>query len=250
MSASRNSQSPPLQSQGMDDVGDFGSKDSPSPSQTRGHTRRRRQHEKQKGSIQADTDPSQTYLDGRPSRSQPLPHTPPESSIAPYSFEDRRLSTAASSSGDFERGVTYRWNSEPSMADVTVSMAGPNQVSSPTFLQTSYGDLLPLDDMQAGTSMRTEGLEGHHSSAFSFSPSSYPSSNHILPIAPSESFEPRDSGVTGDMVSSDPHGNNELWGGHTRVYGGGICLACQAAKAAGGEDGGYYGENVPLDQRR
>lgn len=38
------------------------------------------------------------------------------------------------------------------------------------------------------------------------------------------------------------------WKRHTRVYGGGVCLACLAS--GGNHGGGFYGENVPLDQRR
>jgi hypothetical protein len=246
MSAGRHSESPPFQSQGIDEEGSFGSKSSPSPSRSRRHSGRRRQHQKQRDVTKTDTDESRTYFKGRPPQPQPLPLTPPGVASTFYSFQDRRLSTAASSNGDFERSIIYR--SDSNTSESTVSMAPPSQGSSPIFLQRSYANLLPLDPLQPGSSIKREDMEDHHSSAFSFSPSSFPSSNPILPMAPHNSLEPRDMDVTGDMMSLHLDDDDAVWGRHTRVYGGGVCLACMAA--AGGDDGGYYGENVPLDQRR
>jgi hypothetical protein len=47
------------------------------------------------------------------------------------------------------------------------------------------------------------------------------------------------------VVDGAGHG----WKRHTRVYGGGVCLACLAADGEGG-DGGFYGDKVPLEDRR
>jgi hypothetical protein len=37
------------------------------------------------------------------------------------------------------------------------------------------------------------------------------------------------------------------WKRHTRVYGGGVCLACLAS---GERHGGFYGDKVPMSERR
>ncbi|KAK3493662.1 hypothetical protein B0T13DRAFT_489666 [Neurospora crassa] len=42
------------------------------------------------------------------------------------------------------------------------------------------------------------------------------------------------------IINDDGHG----WQRHTQVYGGGVCLACL------GNEGGFYGPNVPLEDRR
>ncbi|EGO60131.1 hypothetical protein NEUTE1DRAFT_143622 [Neurospora tetrasperma FGSC 2508] len=42
------------------------------------------------------------------------------------------------------------------------------------------------------------------------------------------------------VINDDGHG----WQRHTQVYGGGVCLACL------GNEGGFYGPNVPLEDRR
>jgi len=48
----------------------------------------------------------------------------------------------------------------------------------------------------------------------------------------------------GEVISvTDDAGHG--WKRHTRVYGGGVCLACAAA-----EQGGFYGDKVPLEDRR
>lgn len=48
------------------------------------------------------------------------------------------------------------------------------------------------------------------------------------------------------VVDGAGHG----WKRHTRVYGGGVCLACVAASGRDGEQGGFYGDKVPLEDRR
>ena len=51
--------------------------------------------------------------------------------------------------------------------------------------------------------------------------------------------------IHGEIVSVIYDGGHG-WTRHTRVYGGGACLACLAA----GEEGGFYGDKVPLADRR
>jgi hypothetical protein len=51
--------------------------------------------------------------------------------------------------------------------------------------------------------------------------------------------------VQGEIISVvDDAGHG--WKRHTRVYGGGVCLACLAS----GGQGGFYGDRVPLEDRR
>lgn len=86
-------------------------------------------------------------------------------------------------------------------------------------------------------------------------PSSYPTSSPLLPPPPPEEFyypsydmppaESYEFDGDGNVIPTQgelPH--NHGWGRHTRVWGGGVCLACQAS----GE--GYYGPNVPPEHRR
>lgn len=96
-----------------------------------------------------------------------------------------------------------------------------------------------------------------------FSPSSYPPTSPLLPPPPpGQDFRyeyefvggPGGPGILSSVQEIDIHGEilsvmddaGHGWKRHTRVYGGGICLACAAA----GEEGGFYGDKVPLEDRR
>jgi hypothetical protein len=104
-----------------------------------------------------------------------------------------------------------------------------------------------------------------------FSPSSYPPTSPLLPPPPPGQYElppsappsyefvggPGGPGVflsqqeidlQGEIISvMDDAGHG--WKRHTRVYGGGVCLACVAASGRD-EQGGFYGDTVPLEDRR
>jgi hypothetical protein len=55
--------------------------------------------------------------------------------------------------------------------------------------------------------------------------------------------------LQGEIISvMDDAGHG--WKRHTRVYGGGACLACIAAAEQYGGQGGCYGDKVPLEDRR
>ncbi|OAA65842.1 hypothetical protein SPI_02629 [Niveomyces insectorum RCEF 264] len=57
----------------------------------------------------------------------------------------------------------------------------------------------------------------------------------------------RGVGIRGDVISLlDDDG--AVWRRHTRVYGGGVCLACLEAESRGGGRGSY-GDSVPLEER-
>ena len=69
---------------------------------------------------------------------------------------------------------------------------------------------------------------------------SFPTTNPFLPPAPPghEGYPLPEKGVEvqGEVISvTDGYGTG--WTRHTRVYGGGVCLAC----AASGGEGGFYG---------
>lgn len=58
---------------------------------------------------------------------------------------------------------------------------------------------------------------------------------------------PREIEVHGEIISAlDDDGAG--WTRHTRVYGGGVCLAC--ASSGGEGHGGFYGKNVPPEHMR
>ncbi|KAI2775960.1 hypothetical protein F4815DRAFT_486186 [Daldinia loculata] len=155
-----------------------------------------------------------------------------------FSFQDRRLSIAASSMGDLDTSFFQQPNPDytlsPSPESSTTALAhGQDSPSIPR--RRSYTKMLPL-----GPAHTDSGHDGA-----SFSPSSFPSSSPILPLAPHESLDSREIDVKGEIISiMDDSGAG--WKRHTRVYGGGVCLACLAS----GSQGGFYGDNVPLEHRR
>ncbi|KAI1322569.1 hypothetical protein F5Y16DRAFT_37812 [Xylariaceae sp. FL0255] len=176
------------------------------------------------------------------------------------SFEDRRLSSAASINGDFDLSLTYHLSSEsysrPSSESTMATFSPSTQASSPISLRRSYSKILDPSrtsiSIDAGGNVEPDG----DASALAFSPSSFPSSSPILPLAPHASFEQMDEGsidsrnTIDDVVSTADDAAVAGWHRHTRVYGGGVCLACMAKGAHGDEEGGFYGDNVPMDQRR
>ncbi|KAI2618241.1 hypothetical protein GGR54DRAFT_192116 [Hypoxylon sp. NC1633] len=168
----------------------------------------------------------------------PLPLTPPTLSIDVYSFQDRRLSVAASSMGDLDANFFQQPNPDYTLSPSSelASTALPHSDGSSSIpRRRSYAKLLPLGPTQPNTGNDTA----------SFSPSSFPSSSPILPLAPHESLESREIDVKGEIISvMDDSGAG--WKRHTRVYGGGVCLACLAS----GAQEGIYGDNVPPEHRR
>ncbi|KHN94820.1 uncharacterized protein MAM_07239 [Metarhizium album ARSEF 1941] len=86
------------------------------------------------------------------------------------------------------------------------------------------------------------------------SPSSYPPTSPLLPPPPPGAAEAFGDGqaqrpvkIQGEIISVlDNEGTG--WTRHTRVYGGGVCLACAAS---GGDDaGGFYGATVTPEEMR
>jgi hypothetical protein len=232
MSVSRPSEIPPFKSRGNLNEESFNS--SRSLSQRPSSREKLRE---QPDVMKGDAGEMQNFK-SRPS----LPLTPPGLSTAFFSFQDRRLSVAASSNGDFDPRLAHGPNSDLSSSESTMSLVHDAQVPSPISLRKSYTKAHPHDPIQSSSPIGT----GSEDSSSAFSPSSFPSSHPILPLAPHAALESKEMDVTGEIVSVlDDSGAD--WKRHTRVFGGGVCLACMAA---GGNDGGFYGDNVPLDQRR
>ncbi|KAI1451813.1 hypothetical protein F4805DRAFT_471356 [Annulohypoxylon moriforme] len=170
----------------------------------------------------------------------PLPLTPPVLSAGIFTFQDRRLSVAASSMGDLDTSFFHQPNPDYTLSPSpgSVSTALPHDQDSPSIpRRRSYTKVLPLGPAHS---------DPEHGEA-SFPPSSFPSSSPILPLAPHESFDSNHNeiDVKGEIISvMDDSGAG--WKRHTRVYGGGVCLACLAS----GSQGGFYGDNVPPEHRR
>ncbi|KAI1081515.1 hypothetical protein F5B20DRAFT_67945 [Whalleya microplaca] len=168
----------------------------------------------------------------------PLPLTPPTLSTGAFTFQDRRLSVAASTMADVDTSFFHQPNpdySSPSSSESTSAVFSHNQASPSTPRRRSYTKVLPLGPSHSSP----------EDDEASFSPSSFPSSSPILPLAPHESLDSREIDVKGEIISvMDDSGAG--WKRHTRVYGGGVCLACMAAEG----QGGFYGDNVPPEHRR
>ncbi|KAJ3484587.1 hypothetical protein NLG97_g7018 [Lecanicillium saksenae] len=88
-----------------------------------------------------------------------------------------------------------------------------------------------------------------------FSPGSYPPSPMLPPPPPGSQNQTRtheddvprrNVDVKGEIISV-VNEDGEGWSRHTRVYGGGVCLACAAA---GGHEGGFYGATVTPEEMR
>jgi hypothetical protein len=85
-----------------------------------------------------------------------------------------------------------------------------------------------------------------------FLSTSYPPTTSLLPPAPpglqeveDEPRQTRQIEVQGEIISV-LDGEGAGWTRHTRVYGGGVCLACAAS--GGNHGGGFYGANVSPEE--
>lgn len=159
-----------------------------------------------------------------------------------FSFQDRRLSAAVSSMGDLDTSFFSQPN-----PDYTLSPT-PTSDSTSTALPQGHDDSPSIPRRRSYTKMLPLGpghADSEHDDGASFSPSSFPSSSPILPLAPHESLDGREIDVKGEIVSV-MNDAGAGWKRHTRVYGGGVCLACLAS----GSQGGFYGDNVPPEHRR
>lgn len=184
-------------------------------------------------------------LISRPPPAPPL--TPPELSSTVFASENRPHSPSHDS-------LIH----QPNPDYISLSASGPASPSNATAASAqpkrlSYSRTIPIGVPITRQSSASE-------SDTYFSPSSYPPSSPLLPPAPPTDMaahlatdEPsparaRDIELRGEIVGVlDGHGVG--WTRHTRVYGGGPCMACAAAGRAHG-DGGFYGPNVMPEEMR
>ncbi|KAK7737852.1 hypothetical protein SLS62_011427, partial [Diatrype stigma] len=201
----------------------------------------------------------------RPPPPPPLtPLTPPTLTRGNFPFENRRLSGAVSVVGDLDVSFfdqpnpDYMSSSENSSSTALDTTQTTTPAATPR--RKSYTRTLPINSPpRVFTDVGGEVSDQHAPPPpppLSFSPSSFPSSSPILPLAPHVSFEQQQQqqpkqeiDVKGEIISlTDDSGAG--WKRHTRVYGGGVCLACMASGGVGQHGGGFYGENVRPEDRR
>ncbi|KAF4464465.1 hypothetical protein FALBO_8708 [Fusarium albosuccineum] len=171
-------------------------------------------------------------LMSRPPPAPPL--TPPELSTAVFTFDDRPRPG--------EDSFIHQPN--PDYMSSTSSAILPPRSASPSIARRrSYNKTLPIGVPVPQTSPS----QGTSDAAdLTFSPSSYPPTSPLLPPAPPNAGA-KEIGVQGEIIGVlDAEGAG--WTRHTRVYGGGVCLACAAS--GGSHGGGFYGATVRPEEMR
>ncbi|KAK3326786.1 hypothetical protein B0H66DRAFT_530777 [Apodospora peruviana] len=197
----------------------------------------------------------------------PPPLTPPTLSDAVFPFQDRRPSYAVSIPPGLDEGFIHRPNPDYMSSSTT---SGDFRTSSPQSVsgiprRRSYSKTVSVGIPIPSTTSASSSAETMTSSATTatFSPSSYPPRAPLLPPPPLSGEIPYEyefvggpggPGIVDSFEEVDLHGEiisvmdeaGHGWKRHTRVYGGGVCLACIAAEG----EGGFYGDKVPLEDRR
>ena len=196
----------------------------------------------------------------------PPPMTPPAFRPAAFSFQDRHPSYAVSIPPLLDTAFIHQPNPDytGSSTSADVASSSPKSaISSPGAKRRSYNKSVPIGIPTPQSSSLSHQDSKPASPRGAFSPASYPPTSPLLPPPPPgdelayETYEydydtaEITSGeghidLQGEIISvTDETGQG--WKRHTRVYGGGVCLACVAS---GGEHGGFYGDKVPPEQRR
>ncbi|KAK4138994.1 hypothetical protein BT67DRAFT_446968 [Trichocladium antarcticum] len=195
----------------------------------------------------------------------PPPLIPPTRSAAVFPFEDRCPSYAVSIHPGVDRNFIHQPNPEYSGCSTSTDVLRSTPPS-PTALprRRSYaknvpiGIPIPATTTSFASSPETVALRG--TSAFFYA--SHPPTSPLHPPPPPPEYvfvggpggpgvflPPQEIGLQGEIISvMDDAGQG--WKRHTRVYGGGACLACVAARERGEGQGGFYGDTVPLADRR
>ncbi|KAK3307843.1 uncharacterized protein B0T15DRAFT_549733 [Chaetomium strumarium] len=205
----------------------------------------------------------------------PPPLTPPTLSAGAFPFEDRRPGYATSVPPALDMSFIHQPNPDyGASATSTDALSSSAQTALPR--RRSYTRSIPIGIPTASTPASSSITETDTSTASgrstlhnSFAPSSHPQASFFLPPPPPGHYDnvppsappeyefvggPGGPGVEidvqGEIISVvDDAGHG--WTRHTRVYGGGVCLAClAAAERHGPGQGGFYGDKVPLEDRR
>ena len=185
------------------------------------------------------------HLISRPPPAPPL--TPPDFSNTVYTLEGRPMSQGVPDS--------FLHQPNPDYTSASFSTMSSSQVSGGSSHRRSYSKTVPI-----GIPRRQSSMSEPDQADLTISPNSYPPTSPILPPPPPSDFQDGPSSDREGQPSTqvrhevDAHGqlvsvrnsDGVSWTRHTRVYGGGVCLACAAA----GREGGFYGANVRPEEMR
>lgn len=182
-------------------------------------------------------DDSPLGLMSRPPPAPPL--TPPELSTSVFTLTRRPHSQDS-----------FMHQPNPDYMSPTES---PNEQMSPSSPSPSGAQRRSYTRLFPGGSSGTEASSSaeQDSGDVTFLSTSYPPTTSLLPPAPpgwQEEEDPRRARqieVQGEIISV-LDGEGAGWTRHTRVYGGGVCLACAAS--GGNHGGGFYGANVSPEE--
>ena len=170
------------------------------------------------------------HIISRPPPAPPL--TPPELSTAVFTFEDRPRP------GD---DSFIRQPNPDYMSSTANEVLPPSSGAASVTRRRSYNKTLPVG---VPIPQSSQGISD--AADLTFSPSSYPPTSPLLPPAPPNAGT-AEIGVQGEIIGVlDSEGAG--WTRHTRVYGGGVCLACAAS--GGNHGGGFYGATVRPEEMR
>jgi hypothetical protein len=170
------------------------------------------------------------HIISRPPPAPPL--TPPELSTAVFTFEDRPRP------GD---DSFIRQPNPDYMSSTTDAILPPSSGTASVTRRRSYNKTLPIG---VPVPQSSQGISD--AADLILSPSSYPPTSPLLPPAPPNAGT-AEIGVQGEIIGVlDAEGAG--WTRHTRVYGGGVCLACAAS--GGNHGGGFYGATVRPEEMR
>lgn len=170
----------------------------------------------------------------------PPPLTPPVLSGGPLGFAGRPSQLSHSSVVDFDKNFFGLPNPDYMLAtsdsESATSSFQTQSDHSGIPRRRSYTKVLPLVPEQDRHSLPSDVVTNTQHSG-----SELPS-DHRIPTSDS-----REVNVQGEIISVlDDAGAG--WKRHTRVYGGGVCLAC--LESEGKEGGGFYGANVRPEDKR
>ncbi|KAJ9144928.1 hypothetical protein NKR23_g5496 [Pleurostoma richardsiae] len=189
----------------------------------------------------------------------PLLTPPPTFSAAVFAFEDRSLSYAHSvpASRSTTRPASFIHRAKPDCIDSPAPISADVAPSAPSGAPgiRNHTKALPIGISTTQSAAAPFSVPmGLLSAADAFSSSSYPPTSLLLPPPPPGGHDPRLDGAEPELREMDVQGeaisvldeSGANWTRHTRVYGGGVCLACVAA----GASGGVYGDKVRPEDRR
>ncbi|KAL1843350.1 hypothetical protein VTK73DRAFT_2866 [Phialemonium thermophilum] len=171
----------------------------------------------------------------------PPPLTPPTLAALPFPFENRLPGYAASIPPQLDVGFIHQPNPDYMASSTSADLETSPQNPDVTPRRRSYAKTVPIGIPTPAGSSLSQQMNNASAGPDTFSPSSYPPTSPRLPPPPPNQMDDflaalefaggrPELEVQGEIISVvDDAGYG--WKRHTRVYGGGVCLACLAAKA-------------------